>query len=97
MNFHREDNKSGRLTTNQSAAAFDDRALPDSMSVHSLYKAECVNFEGPWRTVEELELATLLWIDWYNPIRLHSSIDYTTPAAYEQTYWQTQTPATQTV
>ena len=62
-----------------------DNALAESLI--GLYKAECVRFDGPWRTVEELELATLMWVDWYNTTRLHSSIGYTTPAAYEQAYW----------
>ena len=62
-----------------------DNALAESFI--GLYKAELVNFDGPWRTVEELELATLLWVDWYNTTRLHSSIGYKTPVAFEQAYW----------
>ena len=52
-----------------------------------MYKTELVHFDGPWHTVEELELATLLWVDWYNTTRLHSSIGYQTPVAYEQAHW----------
>ena len=87
--------QAGALASIGSVGDSYDNALAETMV--GLYKTECVNFEGPWHTIEELELATLLWVDWYNTIRLHSSIDYMTPAAYEQTYWQTQTPATQTV
>ena len=60
-------------------------------------KAECVDDGGPWHTIEEFELATLFWVDWYNTTRLHSSIDYLTPVAYEHAYWQQQTSETQTV
>jgi hypothetical protein len=31
-----------------------------------LYKTECVKLDGPFRTVEELELATPSWVHWYN-------------------------------
>ena len=54
-----------------------------------LYKAECVRREGPFRTIDELELATLTWVDWYNTGRLHSSIGYVPPAEYETTYYAT--------
>ena len=60
-------------------------------------KAECVDDEGHWHTIEALELATLFWVDWYNTTRLHSSIDYLTPVANEHAYSQQQTSETQTV
>ena len=33
-------------------------------SVNGLYKTECIRPEGPWRTAEQLELATLLYVEW---------------------------------
>jgi putative transposase len=39
-----------------------DNALAETTI--GLYKAECVHFDAPWQTVEELELATLVWVDW---------------------------------
>ncbi len=53
-----------------------------------MYKTECVRQEGPWHTVDELELATLNWVHWFNEIRLHSSIGYVPPVEYEQTYYR---------
>ena len=41
-----------------------DNALAES--VIGLYKTECVRHEGPWRGVDDLELATLSWVDWFN-------------------------------
>jgi putative transposase len=38
---------------------------------------------GPWRGVDELELATLSWVHWYNENRLHSSLGYVPPIEYE--------------
>lgn len=87
--------EAGALASIGSVGDSYDNALAES--VVGLYKAECVDDEGPWRTVEALELQTLLWVDWYNTTRLHSSIDYLTPVAFEQAYWQKQTLETQTV
>ncbi len=39
-------------------------------------------------TVDELELATLSWVHWFNEHRLHSSIGYAPPSEYEQTYYR---------
>lgn len=61
-----------------------DNALAES--VNGLYKAELVYWEGPWRGVEDLELSTLGWVDWFNHTRLHSSLGYRTPAEIETEY-----------
>ena len=41
-----------------------DNALAES--VNGLYKAELVHRRGPWRGLEDLELATLEWVDWFS-------------------------------
>ncbi|MPZ16237.1 MAG: IS3 family transposase, partial [Chloroflexi bacterium] len=41
-----------------------DNALAESMN--GLYKAELVRPRGPWRGIDDLELATLEYIDWFN-------------------------------
>lgn len=56
-------------------------------SVIGLYKTECIKPDGPFRTVDEVELATLMWVDWYNTSRLHSSIGYMPPVEYETAYY----------
>ena len=61
-----------------------DNALAETTI--GLYKTECVHFDAPWQTVEELELATLVWVDWWNDHRLHSSIGDIPPIEYEQRY-----------
>ena len=63
-----------------------DNALAESTI--GLYKAECIHFDGPWSNVDDVELATLNWVWWYNEIRLHSAIGYVPPAEYEQTYYR---------
>ena len=62
-----------------------DNALTESTI--GLYKTECVKIDGPFRTVDELELATLSWVHWFNENRLHSSIGYLTPIEKENTYY----------
>jgi transposase InsO family protein len=59
-----------------------DNALAET--VIGLYKAELVHARGPWRGVENLELATLEWADWFNNRRLYSSLDYAPPAEHEE-------------
>lgn len=66
-----------------------DNALAES--VIGLYKNECVKHDGPFRTVEDLELATLSWVHWFNTSRLHSSIGYVTPLEFEDQYYRQNT------
>ena len=43
--------------------------------------------QGPWRTVEQVELATLEWVWWWNNVRLHGELDYRTPAEIEAEHY----------
>ncbi|WP_341579412.1 IS3 family transposase [Microbacterium schleiferi] len=54
--------------------------------------AEAVNNElirqrGPWRTVEQVELATLEYVWWWNNQRPHGELDMRTPLEVEQAYY----------
>jgi putative transposase len=60
----------------------------EAESLIGLYKAECVRRDGPFRTVDDLELATLSWVHWFNTNRLHSSIGYLPPTEFEATYYR---------
>ncbi len=70
-----------------------DNALAESTI--GLYKTECVKIDGPFRTADELELATLSWVHWFNANRLHSSIDYLTPIEKENEYYRENSPQSQ--
>jgi putative transposase len=63
-----------------------DNALAES--ANSLYKAELIYGpdQGPWRSIEEVELATLSWVHWYNNQRIHGYIGDVPPAEYEDEY-----------
>jgi putative transposase len=61
-----------------------DNALAESTI--GLYKTELIHRRGPWRGLDDLELATLEWVDWYNHRRLHGALDHVPPAEYEATH-----------
>jgi putative transposase len=61
-----------------------DNALAETTI--GLYKTELIRRRGPWRSLDDLELATLEWVDWYNHRRLHSACDHRPPAEYEAAY-----------
>ena len=70
-----------------------DNALAET--INGLYKAEAIHRLGPWRSLKEVEWATLEWVHWYNHRRLHGSIGYVAPAVFEARYKQQQrAPAT---
>jgi putative transposase len=52
---------------------------------------------GPWRTVGEVELATLAWVHWFNEQRLHSYLDDVPPAEFEAAFYAAQQPAPERV
>jgi putative transposase len=61
-----------------------DNALAETTI--GLYKTEKINREGPWRTLSDVELATLEWVDWFNHRRLHSACGGLPPAELEEQY-----------
>jgi len=65
-----------------------DNALAES--VNGLYKAELINRHGPWRTVDQVELATAEWVAWWNTERLHGACGDIPPAEFEAAYHSLQ-------
>ena len=61
-----------------------DNALAES--IIGLYKAEVIHRRGPWRKLEDVEYATLEWVDWFNHRRLLESIGHLPPAEFELLY-----------
>ena len=62
-----------------------DNALAET--VNGYYKAELIRGPartGPWKTIEEVELATLGWVHWHNTQRLHGYLDDLPPVEFEQ-------------
>jgi transposase InsO family protein len=61
-----------------------DNALAET--VNGLDKAELIHRAGPWRSVEQVELATAEWVDFWNTRRLHEACGDLPPAEFEQAY-----------
>jgi len=66
-----------------------DNALAET--VIGLYKTELIKPCGPWRTAEQVEVATLDWADWYNHRRLFESCGDIPPAELEDVYYRHNT------
>lgn len=62
-----------------------DNALAET--INGLYKAELIWRGGPWRNVEQVEFATLEWVDWFNNRRLLEPIGNIPPAEAEARYY----------
>jgi putative transposase len=71
-----------------------DNAMAEAFN--SLYKAELVRNRGPWRGIDDLEIATVEYIDWYNNRRLHGELGHIPPAEYEALHAMTY-PVTATL
>lgn len=78
--------EAGAVTSVGSRGDSYDNALAES--VHALYKTELIRRRGPWRSLEQVELATARWVEWYNLRRLHGAIENLPPAEYEDRYWR---------
>lgn len=63
-----------------------DNALAEA--VNGLYKAELIGPRGPWRTADQVELATLGWVQWWNQHRLHGALDHLPPTEHEALYYR---------
>ena len=63
-----------------------DNALAETMI--GLYKAELVCNRGPWRGLDDLEYATLEWVDWFNHRRLFEAHGRIPPAEFEELHYR---------
>ncbi|KWX05907.1 hypothetical protein TH66_00625 [Carbonactinospora thermoautotrophica] len=67
-----------------------DNALAES--VIGLFKTELIRRRGPWHGLDDVELATLEWVDWYNHRRLHGALGHVPPAEYEHNHYREYQP-----
>jgi putative transposase len=68
-----------------------DNALAET--TNGIYKTECVygpDAPRPWNDVDELELATLTWVHWFNEHRLHSHCTHKPPDEFEAAFYAAQ-------
>jgi putative transposase len=63
-----------------------DNALAESFN--GVYKTELIRHRGPWRGLDDVEYATLEYVDWFNHRRLHGALGMLPPAEFEAAYHQ---------
>jgi putative transposase len=63
-----------------------DNAMAES--IIGLYKTEVIRRRGPWRSLEDVEFATLEWVWWFNHHRLLEPIGHIPPVEKEQEYYR---------
>ena len=65
-----------------------DNAMAES--VIGLFKTEVIRKQGPWRHLEDVEFATLVWVDWFNNRRLLEPIGNIPPREFEEAWYSSQ-------
>lgn len=63
-----------------------DNAMAET--INGLYKAEVIRHKGPWKGIDDVEYATLTWVNWFNNQRLLRPIGDQPPAEFEKLYYQ---------
>ena len=62
-------------------------------SIIGLFKTEIIRRRGPWKGQDDVEIATLEWVDWFNNRRLFEAIGNVPPAEFEATHNHQHEPA----
>jgi putative transposase len=83
--------EAGAVTSVGSRGDSYDNALAET--IIGLYKTELIRRRGPWKGLDEVEYATLEWVDWFNHRRLLASIGYVPPAEFEAAYPRREDPS----
>jgi putative transposase len=68
-----------------------DNALAET--VIGLFKTELINPNRPWKTVDQVEIATLRYVDWFNNTRLYEENGDIPPVELEQAYYRQHRPS----
>jgi putative transposase len=85
--------EAGAITSVGSRGDSYDNAMAES--IIGLYKNELIHPRGPWRSVDDVELATLSWVHWWNTQRLLEPIGHVPPVEKEQ-HWLAAQAASET-
>jgi putative transposase len=78
--------EAGGVTSVGSRGDSYDNAMAES--IIGLYKTELIRRRGPWKGIDDVEYATLEWVDWFNHRRLLEPIGDVPPAEFEAAYWR---------
>jgi putative transposase len=83
--------ETGAVTSVGSRGDSYDNALAET--IIGLYKTELVRRRGPWKGIDDLEYATLEWVDWFNHRRLLEPIGHVPPAEFEAAFQREEDPS----
>jgi putative transposase len=83
--------EAGVVTSVGSRGDSYDNALAET--IIGLYKTELIRRRGPWKGPDEVEYATLEWVDWFNHRRLMEPIGYIPPAEFEAAFQREENPS----
>jgi putative transposase len=83
--------EAGAVTSVGSRGDSFDNALAET--IIGLYKTELIRRRGPWKGLDQVEYATLEWVDWFNHRRLLEPIGHLPPAEFETAYHRREDPS----
>jgi len=83
--------EAGAVTSVGSRGDSYDNALAET--IIGLYKTELIRRRGPWKGLDEVEYATLEWVDWFNHRRLLEPIGHIPPAEFEAAFHSKEDPS----
>jgi putative transposase len=83
--------EAGAVTSVGSRGDSYDNALAET--IIGRYKTELIHRRGPWKGLDQVEYATLEWVDWFNHRRLLEPIGHVPPAEYEAAYHRREDPS----
>ncbi|MEN8705231.1 MAG: integrase core domain-containing protein [Nocardioides marinisabuli] len=63
-----------------------DNALAEAFN--ALLTAELIRNKGPWKNIDDLEIAVAEYIDWFNHRRLHGEIGLVPPVEFEEEHYR---------
>jgi putative transposase len=83
--------EAGAVTSVGSRGDSYDNALAET--IIGLYKTELIGRRDPWKGLDQVEYATLEWVDWFNHRRLLEPIGSVPPAEFEAAYHRREDPS----
>jgi putative transposase len=83
--------EAGAVTSVGSRGDSFDNALAET--IIGLYKTELIRRRGPWKGLDQVEYATLEWVDWFNHRRLLQPIGHLPPAEFEAAHDRREAPS----